>query len=131
MKKWLKKNFKTYMIRPIIYKTVPRFLAGLAVALIWNRFINRSSLFTVTGYAFPILGILFLCLGWFSFLGMDGMGFRKAKSEKKKTKISYSDISDYVDFNITYDDLTGTEKSACNLAANLICSVVFFVLSIF
>lgn len=131
MKNWLKKNFKTYMIRPIIYKAVPRFLAGLVIALLWSRFINKSSAFTMTGYVFPILGILFVCMAWFSFLGMDGMGFRKAKSEKKETKISYSDISDYVNFNITYDDLTSTEKSACNLAANLICSVVFFVLSIF
>ena len=131
MKKWLRSNFKTYMIRPIIYKTVPRFLAGLVIALLWDRFINKSPLFTLTGYAFPILGILYICLAWFSFLGMDGMGFKKRNSEKKETKITYSDISDYIDTEITYDDLTNTEKSACHLAANLICSVVFFFLSIF
>ncbi len=131
MKKWLKKNFKTYMIRPIIYKSVPRFLAGLVIALAWDRFVNTSGLFSMTDHLFPIMGLLFLCLSWFSFLAMDGMGFKKSKKKKKSTKISYSDIADHIDSDVNYDDLTSTEKSACNLAANLVCSVAFFFLSIF
>jgi hypothetical protein len=132
MKKWLKTNFKPYMIRPIIYKGFTRFLIGLVIALLWNRFINRSAFYSVTSFAFPILGFVFIGMAWFSFLGMDGMKLHgKKKKETKEKKINYGDMADFVDTEVSFDDLDDNEKSACNLAANLLCSVIFFVLSIF
>ena len=134
MIKWFKKNYTHYMIRPIIYKAVPRFLVGLVISLLWDRFINKSEMFTLTGYAFPVMGILFVCMAWFSFLGMDGMGFKKymkPKSKKKEQTRSFSDMSDFVNTEVSFDELSDIEKSACNLAASLICSLVFFILSLF
>ena len=38
----LRKIYKKYMIRPIIYKAFPRIIIGMLVAGLWNRFVNAN-----------------------------------------------------------------------------------------
>lgn len=123
------------MFKPIIYKAFPRFLTGLVAALLWNRYVNKTEFFNVKSYAFPVFGFIYIGLAWFSFLSIDGMKLKpnsaKKKKENEEKKINYADMSDYVDTEVSYDDLSDNEKSACKLAANLLCSAIFFILSIF
>ena len=70
----LRKIYKKYMIRPIIYKAFPRIIIGMLVAGLWNRFVNANQWRDMLGDAFMLVGIFFVALAWFSFLRLDGNG---------------------------------------------------------
>lgn len=120
----LRKIYKKYMIRPIIYKAFPRIIIGMLVAGLWNRFVNANQWRDMLGDAFMLVGIFFVALAWFSFLRLDGMDnpFTKLLSvfvnpKKKKTRMASRTtrhMVDYADEELTeYEDLSDEEQAAC------------------
>lgn len=116
----LRKIYKKYMIRPIIYKAFPRIIIGMLVAGLWNRFVNANQWRDMLGDAFMLVGIFFVALAWFSFLRLDGMDnpFTKLLSvfvnpKKKKARMASRTtrhMVDYADEELTeYEDLSDEE----------------------
>ena len=132
MKKWFRKHFKPYMIRPAVYKTFTRFIYALLVSLLWEKFV--SSELQSRMYAFIFFGALFGVLAWMAYLRLDGVRMPKlpdwARANRKKPGRSFGDIADYVDEDVvSFEELEEEEKDVCILIANLVCCVVFFALS--
>jgi hypothetical protein len=133
--KWLRKNLKRYMFRPIIYKILAYFPTALVFVLLWNRFVNTAMYFPMS-YAFTIVGLFFLALAWFNFLRLDGikLPLRQLFSIARPPKRSLgalNDMSDYLDEEvISFAELTVEERETCRLLANTTCGVTFLVLSL-
>lgn len=126
-------RFERYLIEPIIYKTFARFIIFLTLGLLWNRFVN--DLFPAT-YVFGILAILFFILAWFAYLRMDGIKVpkleRKLLDHRKKPPIMYGDMSDYVDEDRDpFEELEENEKELCILIADILCGIIFLIISFF
>ncbi len=132
MRQWLKERIKRYMVLPIIYGTLSRFLSALTLALLWNRFVNTAGLVPVS-HAFTVLGLGFFALAWFNYLRLDGINLPLVKwlplSQKKRSLGAFSDMSDYLDEEIvSLDELAQEERDACNLLVNTVCGVIFLLL---
>lgn len=138
MKKWFTKN-RSYMVRPILYKSVFRAAIALVVLLLWNRYVaasDRTGLLLLRDGCMTA-GILFLGFAWFSYLRLDGFlaGWKSGRSQneqkKKKPKRGNSDIVDFADEHIvSFDELGEEERSACSLAANLVCAVGYLLVAV-
>lgn len=131
MKK-IAKLYKSYMIRPILYKSVTRSTIALALVLLWGRLID-SPLSAVRDGSVVVAFVLFM-MGWFSYLKLDGMRAPhppKPEDEKKEKPKKRGDIIDFVDEHIvTFDELSDEEQSACILAADVCSGAVFLMASI-
>lgn len=120
------------LIRPIVYKVIPRFVIGLILALLWNRYVNVSSYFSIFGYAFFIIGILFFAIAWVSYLRLDGLKFnflgKKSDREgKKKRKFRFM-MADFMSEEPSpLDDLDENEEMKANFIANLAAGLCFLL----
>ena len=135
----MKKKSVFYLERPLrrycFYQAATRMGAGLLVSVLWHRFANPNGL-DINGYAFFFMAVFFLLLAWITYLRLDGiraprlkMDFLK-KIKKKVVRSSYPDMSDYTDEEIIpFDELEEDEKARVLLQANLLCAVLFLVLS--
>lgn len=133
MKKWLQKHWQGYMLRPLIYKAFTRFVLALTAALLWNHFVAPVFLLTPLAYAFVFVGVFFAVCAWLNHLRMDGLKLPRLKlpTLKKKPARSYGDIMDYTDEEvISFDELEDDEKDVCSMFANLICCLIFLLLSL-
>lgn len=134
MKKWIKKWIKDYMIRPIIYQSVTKVSIGLAVALVWDKFINTNQYFSMVEYAFLPIGAFLLGAAWFRYLRMDGVGgpvfsgvSEKTGENRKKKKVT-RDIVDFADEKIiSFDELEPEEQMVARLASNVLSGLVFLI----
>lgn len=133
MKNWLKKHWKPYLTRPLIYKTFTRFVLALTVALLWNNFAPVDPLIASRMYAFFFLSAYFLLCAWLVHMRMDGVRiprFRFRLRRKQDPVRTYGDMMDFTDEEIvSFDELEDDEKDFCSLLANLICFLIFLVLS--
>lgn len=133
MKKWLKKHWQGYMLRPLIYKAFTRFVLALTAALLWNHFVAPVFLPAPLAYAFVFVGVFFAVCGWMNHLRLDGLKLPRMKlpALKKKPARSYGDIVDYTNEEIiSFDELEDDEKDVCSMLANLICCLLFLLLSL-
>ena len=131
MKKKITGLYKSYMIRPIIYKSVTKISIALAAVMLWNRWINKEALMTL-GDGFFAVGLMVMLLAWFSYLKLDGIRvpLQPEKKEKKKRHRMY-DIIDFADEEvISFDELETNEQDACKLASSLITGVLFLVVAL-
>ena len=129
----LKKRMKRYMLRPMLYMTLTRFLLALTAALLWNHFLNASAL-PMRAYACLFLGVFFAALTWIAYLRLDGVKLPKLMMHRvnirKKPTRAYGDMADYTDEPvISFDELEDAEKDVCCLAADAFCCLVFVILS--
>lgn len=126
--------YKEYMIRPIIYKTTTKISIMLAIALLWNYFINKSTVFYTARDSLMIVGIIVILFAWFNYLKLDGikvMLFSTNKDGKRKVKHKRRDIIDFVDEKIiSFDELEADEQIACSLLSNLIAGALLILLGI-
>lgn len=132
--KFIKKWYKDYMIRPIIYKMVTKVSIGLAVALLWDRFVNVNRTFSVIEFAFLAVGLVMMAAAWFQYLKLDGMKLPEAPRKiqemiaEKKNRHKERDIVDFVDEKIiSFDELEEEEQVACNLASDFLSGLVFLI----
>lgn len=135
----MKKKLSFYLERPLrrycVYQTATRFGVAMLFSLVWHKFGNPNGL-DLGHFAFVFMTVFFLLLAWMTYLRMDGvrmpqikMDFLK-KVKKKVIRSSYTDMSDYTDEEIIpFDDLEEDEKQRVRLWANLICALIYLVLS--
>jgi len=121
--------FQPYMIRPTLYQCATKLSVALALALLWNRFINVEGIFHVVRDAFLVAGIFFLMLAWFQYLRLDGLKVdRTSKGDKKKKKHISKDIVDFADEKIIpFAELDDEERIVCRLLGDVICGVLFLL----
>jgi len=134
MTQWFHKHFKPYMTRPMIYKTFTRFIYALLISLLWDRFINDGMYSKM--HAFLFFGVFYALMGWISFLKLDGVKMPNltewltSSLPRRKPERAYGDMSDYVDENVvSFEELEDEEKVACVLFADVICCLIFILLS--
>lgn len=130
MKKWWKKHFQRYMLRPIVYQTFTRVVFGLTGALLWNELVNISQVRLGLSRPLLVVGIFYAVMAWMAYLRLDGISapkFDRKLFQRKRTPMrAYGDMIDYVDEPVvTYAELEPEEKDTCLLVSNLICTVVF------
>lgn len=133
MRAWLKKHWKRYLLRPLLYKIFTRFLLALTAALLWDHFARMDPLISTKMYAFFFLSIYFILCAWLVHMRMDGLRiprFRFSLRRKHEPVRTYGDMMDYTDEEIvSFDELEDNEKDFCSLLANLSCFILFLVLS--
>lgn len=129
-----KPNLEKHMIRPFVYMTFTRFILSLTAALLIDHFLN-DPLRDVRAFAFMFLAVFFAVLAWIAYLRLDGIRLPKFMMKRvnlsKKPAIKYGDMIDYTDEEIvSFEDLEDDEKDVCILLADIICCVLFGVLSV-
>ena len=134
MKKWFQKNFRPFMVRPVIYQVFTRLIYALTLILLWNEFANRGGIPLSWAFIVPVL--FYLLLAWMAFLRLDGIRAPKFDRKlflrrKKPERFSSGDIADYLDHKpVSFEELEEEEKDACLVLSNLITAVIFFIASI-
>ena len=135
MKKF-KEIYEPYILRPVIYMTFTRFVLALFITLLADFFISGNSNDSIKEILFIICAFLFLILAVIAWLRLDGMHLPQFMMMRvnpaKKPSRMYGDMIDYIDERpgINFNELDDSEKDLCILVANLICFLVFLVLSI-
>ena len=121
------------MLRPIIYKLIPRIVTGLVLALLWDRFFNAQKLFSMVERAFFVLGIFFFAMAWVNYLKLDGLrilhlndGKKKESKHKLKFPVDFSDEEPS-----PIDVLDENDNAAATLISNLAAGICFLLPSIF
>lgn len=132
MKKALRGIWQRSLLRPLIYMTTNRFLAALALLLLYNRFLAGP--LTLPGSAALLLALAFALAAWLVHLRMDGAHIPRMKNmrfpRRKDPLRNYTDISDHIDdAPPTADDLEDDERDRISLLSNLFCLAAFTVLS--
>jgi len=127
-------RLEKHMIRPFIYMTFTRFILALTAALLIEHFIN-DPLRDISAFAFVFFGIFFAVLAWIAYLRLDGIKLPKFMMKRvnlsKKPAIKYGDMIDYTDEEIvSFEDLEDEEKDVCILLADVICAVLFLLISL-
>lgn len=125
---------RPYMKRPIIYQMITKASIILVLALLWERFINQNGRFPMFKYSFAIMGVICVCISWFSYLSLDGMKIHylnEKKDGKAKKKHKGRDIIDFADEKvISFDELEQEEQTVCHLFSSLLTGLLFVILSI-
>ena len=135
----MKKKSIFYLERPLrrhcIYQAATRFGLAMVLCLLWDRFANPSQL-DMGAFAFFFAAVFFIILAWMTYLRMDGMRIPQLKMDflkkikKKVVRSSYSDMSDYTDEEIVaFDDLEDDEKDRVRFYANVLCALIYLVIS--
>lgn len=129
-----KLRLEKHMIRPFVYMTFTRFILALTASLLIEHFVS-DPLRDISAFAFVFFGIFFAVLAWIAYLRMDGIKLPKFMMKRvnlsKKPAIKYGDMIDYTDEEIvSFEDLEDEEKDVCLLLADVICAVLFLVLSL-
>lgn len=134
MRKKLRRLWQKHMLRPIAHMAFVRGVLGLTAALLWNEFTAPRSELPMRTFAFLFLGVFLLVMGWMAYLRLDGIKMpvfdRRLFEWNRKPKRTYGDMIDYVHENVvSFDDLEEDEKDFCRLAANVLCGILFILLS--
>ena len=134
MIKKIKNIFQGYMVRPLVYKTVMKCSIVLAIALLWDRFINTSRAMSMTEDIFFVVGMIFVLFSWFQYLRLDGFSVHHLLEEKEKTpkkKHVKKDIADFVDEKIvSFDELDDEERVVVVLFSNLVTGLIFVIIAL-
>lgn len=130
----MKKYFKSYMIRPTLYKTVTKFSICLVLCLLWDHFLNTKKLYTIWEYPFFLTGCILLAGVWFCYLKLDHFTIHHLAERKERPPRKHHATKSIVDFAdekiISFDELTSQEQTICNLLSNLITGIFFLIPSL-
>lgn len=131
MKARFKKYRKRYLVRPIVYRTLVKFLCALCVTLVWDRFVNTSGLFS-RAHMFACMCVLFAANAWFAFLRLDGVRLpRLPRPRSKKRDRARGGVTDYVDDPVvSFDELEPDQRDFCSFVSALVCVLIFLGLSL-
>ena len=83
-----------------MYKLIRRFVTGLVLALLWDRFFNAPKLFSMKDHAFFVLGAVFFALAWVNYLKIDGVRIHYLNENRKKpgkTKPRTGSLIDFIE----------------------------------
>lgn len=133
MIKKMKNIFKSYMVRPMIYKIAAKSSIILVLALLWDRFVNTAGRMSMRKDVFFIIGLIWMLFAWFQYLKLDEYNIQyvfRDKRERKEKKHIQKDIADFVDEKIiSFDELEEDEKVLVNLLSNLITGLIYVLIS--
>lgn len=133
MIKKMKNIFKSYMVRPMIYKIATKSSIILVLALLWDRFVNTAGRMSMRKDVFFIIGLIWMLFAWFQYLKLDEYNIQyvfRDKRERKEKKHIQKDIADFVDEKIiSFDELEEDEKVLVNLLSNLITGLIYVLIS--
>ena len=123
--------YKPYMLRPIFYKVVARFVTGLVFALIWDRFVNTQKTFSMVERAFFFLAVVFFGLAWVNYLRLDGVKLHHLNENRKKTKHKMKFPIDFTDEEPSPNDvLDESEIAVATLISNIVTGLCFLLPSL-
>lgn len=126
--------YKPYLIRPTLYRTFNKFVVGLTLVLLWDRFLNHGRLEVVRD-GFFVAGAVLLFMAWLSYLALDGLTvshlFRAGKEkhkEKRKTVFHSTDMIDFADEHIPrLDELEEDERRFVYFFSSLIAGLCLLI----
>ncbi|MGN0662185.1 MAG: hypothetical protein ACI4LE_03470, partial [Faecalibacterium sp.] len=123
MKKFIS-MYKSYMLRPILYKIVTRVSIVAVVMLVWERFVSDGH-FTMWQAPGFLCGMVLLVWAWVNYLRLDGVTihylFEDKKKPKKKNRHPTRSIVDYADEHIvSFEELEPEERTYCSMLSNLL-----------
>ncbi len=129
----IKNIFKSYMVRPLIHKTVTKSAIVLVLCLLWDRWVNTSSGRNVVQDAFFVIGFIWMLFAWFQYLKLDGYTVQYLFKDKrqKKEKHVQKDMVDFVDEEVvSFSELEDDEKTVVNMFSNLITGAIYVAISL-
>lgn len=120
--------YKSYMFRPILYKTITRASVIAVLCLLWEQFLSDGhfSLWQAPGF---FCGALMLGWAWMDYLQLDGIRLpffpdRFKAEDKKKKRHATRSIVDYADEKIvSFEELEPLERVFCSMISCLILGV--------
>ncbi len=128
MKK-IKELFSAYMARAVLYRSVAKGAAALALILLWDRYLNEGHFFLVRD-GFLVGALVLFMSAWVHYLRLDGIRINPPKRGEKKERPFWNrkDIADYMDEHIvSWDELDKDEQILCSLLSSLLPGLVFLV----
>ena len=133
MIRWLKARFHREMIRPLIYKIFTRGILALFVAQMIHFFAPAGSGLASFSNLSLGLGFFFLLCSFLAWLRLDGLKIPQMKLPRFKRKdppFLAGSMADHIDDDIvSFDDLEPEEQHLCVLLADLVLTVVCFLLA--
>lgn len=123
MKK-IRSMYRSYMLRPVVYKVITRAMAAAVICLLWERYVSDGH-FTIWEAPALVCGVGFLCWAWGCYLRLDGiairgLGLRKPGQRPRKPHATRSMV-DFADEKIvSFDELEPRERTFCSMLANLV-----------
>ena len=132
--KQLLKIYKQIMLRPIVYKLIPRLVTGLVLSLLWDRFFNAEKLFSMVERAFFVLGIVFFAMAWMNYLKLDGVRihYLNENNNLKKTKHKLKFPIDYSEEEPSpADSLDAHNDTIATMISNIAAGICFLLPSVF
>ncbi len=127
----MKKYIKSYMIRPILYKSITKFFVCFTLCLLWDRFLNQEKLYTIWEYPFFLAGCILLSGVWFCYLKLDHFTIHHLAERKERPPRKHHAAKSIVDFAdekiLSFDELNPQEQTICNLLSNLITGTLFLL----
>ena len=128
----IKGLYQKYMLRPLIYLTAYRLMAGMIILLALARLVkNGPAPSMVAGF----LTAAFALLAYLVYLRMDGLRVPRMKYIRPKKKPdplrSMGSMTDHTDDDpgVSFEELEEDERDFCSLIANLVNLVIFAVIS--
>ncbi|WP_312668164.1 hypothetical protein [Tissierella praeacuta] len=131
MKKLLR--IYSYLIQPTIYKIISRAFLGITLSLLWNHFINEGETYIMVEKVFFFIGVVLLTMAWFNYLKLDGVSIgmvRKSRQEKDKSSYKPKNIIDFLEGEVTSDELEEKDEVLSALIANILTGICFLIPSI-
>ncbi len=127
-----KKIYQKYMLRPLIYMTISRFMIALIFLLAVARFVKSGP---TPAMAAGFLAALFAVFAYLVYLRMDGLRIPRMKhfktGKKKEPVITTSSMTDHIDDEapVSFDELEEDERDLISFLSSAVNFVVFTVLS--
>ena len=120
----MKIRFKKSLFRPILYKIFTYGIIALALAGLWNRFVNRNGLYPSVLFPSSACTVIFGAGAWFSFLRLDRVPMMRGRAKHRQQNRMRSQGGGMLDaLNAepeSFEELTEEEKNLCSFASCLI-----------
>ena len=128
----MRQGNKAQITKAIVYKVIPRFVTGLVLALLWDRFLNTQKLFSMVQNVFFILGIIFFAMAWVNYLRLDGvkipiLGWKK---KERKSRHPFKAIIEYTEEE-PQGPLDENDELKANLIADIAAGLCFLLPSLY
>ena len=123
------------LIRPLIHRTFTRLVWGLFLSLMLAFLVARAGGRDLRSAFFLLFALLCLLGAWMSYLQLDGarlpaLDAFRARLDRKRPARQSGDIIDFVDEEMEdYESLDDSERYLVLLLADLICGLLFLLVS--
>lgn len=131
MKRFLAQMKQPRVQRAVLTKVIVRVLIGLAVCLLWDRFLNSDGQLSILGHAFMAVGLLLAAFAWLRYLRLDGIRIFPARAKPAPKRRASGSMTDDLDEEPDAEALDGYARGCAALAADLCAAILFIIPSLF